>query len=289
MGAFFFVVSDSVRPEGGPLRPLLFGILNITEDSFSDGGRFLAPDAALAQARKLIADGADVLDLGGASSNPDSAPVSVETEIARLEPVVAEARRAGWQISVDSFAPATQAWALEEDVAYLNDIRGFPDPALYPALARSHAKLIVMHSVQGGRATRVESDPQEIVPRVLAFFDARVKALVGAGVPRERLILDPGMGFFLGADPEVSLTVLRRLPELRRAFGLPVLVSVSRKGFLRKLTGRKVSEIGPATLAAELYAVRQGADMVRTHEPAALRDALTIWADIAGGDLSQKF
>jgi dihydropteroate synthase type 2 len=271
------------------LPPLLFGILNITPDSFSDGGRFLAPEAALAQAKKLVADGADVLDLGGASSNPDSAPVAAETEIARLEPVVAEARRSGWQISVDSFAPVTQAWALEQGVAYLNDIRGFPDADLYPALAKSPARLIVMHSVQGGRATSVETDPGEIVPRVLSFFEDRIKALTAAGIARERLILDPGMGFFLGADPEVSLTVLRRLPELRQAFGLPVLISVSRKGFLRKLTGRKVAEIGPASLAAELYAVRQGADMIRTHDPGALRDALTIWADIADGEPSQKF
>ena len=206
------------------MRPLIFGILNITEDSFSDGGRFLAPEAALAQAAKLMADGADVLDAGGASSNPDSAPVATEVEIARLAPIVAEARRQNWPLSVDSFSPEVQRWALDEGVAWLNDIRGFPDASLYPALARSNAKLVVMHSVQEGRATRVETDPATIMKRILSFFAARLAALEDAEIARERLMLDPGMGFFLGADPEVSLTVLRRLPELKEQFGLPVLV-----------------------------------------------------------------
>jgi len=264
-------------------RPLLFGILNITEDSFSDGGKFLTPEAALAQAGKLMAEGADVLDCGAASSNPDSVSVPPETEIARLAPVVAAARRNGWPVSVDSFAPDTQRWAMAENVAYLNDIQGFPEPGLYPGLARSRAKLIVMHAVQGrGRAQRIETDPGTIMERIKAFFEARIAALIAAGISRERLILDPGMGFFLGAAPEVSLTVLRRLPELK-TFGLPVLVSVSRKGFLRKLTGRGVAEIGPATVAAELYAALNGADMIRTHDPRAFRDALTIWRHIRPG------
>jgi dihydropteroate synthase type 2 len=263
-------------------RPQIFGILNITPDSFSDGGRFLAPEAALAQAAKLMQDGADALDIGGASSNPDSARVPAEVEIARLAPVVAKAKTEGWPVSIDSFAPETQAWALKQEVRWLNDIRGFPEPALYPALAASGKTLIVMHSVQGGPATRADVDPATIMGRIFGFFDARVAALTGAGVRRENLILDPGMGFFLGSDPEVSLTVLRRLPELKARYGLPLLVSVSRKSFLRKLAGRPAEAAGPASLAAELYAALNGADMLRTHDPAALRDALTIWSHIAG-------
>ncbi len=262
------------------MRPLIFGILNITEDSFSDGGKFLAPEAALAHARQLMEDGADALDVGAASSNPNAAPVDSDVEIERLMPVVAEARKHDWPVSIDSFSPETQAWALSQRVAYLNDIAGFADPTLYPALAAASARLIVMHSVQGGPATRVETDPETIMDRIAAFFTARVKALTGAGVARERLILDPGMGFFLGADPEVSLTVLRRLPELKIAFGLPLMISVSRKGFLRKLSGRKMAEIGPATLAAEIFAASHGVAMIRTHNPKALGDALTIWRDL---------
>jgi dihydropteroate synthase type 2 len=138
--------------------------------------------------------------------------------------------------------------------------------------------------VQGrGRAQKIDTDPQSIVGRIADFFEARTHALMMAGVARERLILDPGMGLFVGTRPEVSLTILRRLGVLKSAFGLPILVSVSRKSFLRKLAGRTVEEIGPSSLAAELYAALHGADMIRTHEPKPLRDALTIWSHIAGG------
>ena len=136
---------------------IIFGIVNITSDSFSDGGRYLAPDAAIAQARKLMAEGADVIDLGPASSNPDAAPVSSDTEIARIAPVLDALKADGIPVSLDSYQPATQAYALSRGVAYLNDIRGFPDAAFYPQLAKSSAKLVVMHSVQDGQADRREA------------------------------------------------------------------------------------------------------------------------------------
>lgn len=262
----------------------IFGILNITDDSFSDGGRFLAPGAAEAQARLLMARGGHALDLGAASSNPDAKAVSPQLEIARLAPIVALARAEGWPVSIDTFARETQEWALRQGVDYLNDIHGFPDPALYPALAASRAKLIVMHAVQReGVATKVDTDPATIMDHIITFLRARIAALEDAGVARDRIILDPGMGFFLGSNPEASATVLRRLPELKAAFGLPLLVSLSRKGFLRKWTNRPVAEIGPATLAAELFAVGQGADMIRTHDSGALRDALLVRDRLLGG------
>jgi dihydropteroate synthase type 2 len=267
------------------LSNFLFGILNITEDSFSDGGRFLDPEAALAHARKLVADGADALDIGAASSNPSSEPVPPDIEIGRLAPIVLVAKEQGWKISIDTFAAETQLWALDEGVHYLNDIQGFADASLYPHLAAGQAKLIIMHAVQGtGRAQKIDTDPATIMGRIADFFEARIADLTHAGIARERLILDPGMGLFVGTRPEVSLTVLRRLPRLKSAFGLPIMVSVSRKSFLRKLAGRNVAEIGPASLAAELYAALHGADIVRTHEPRPLRDALTIWSQISSGD-----
>ncbi|MBV9548725.1 MAG: dihydropteroate synthase [Alphaproteobacteria bacterium] len=254
----------------------LLGILNITEDSFSDGGRFLDPAAAIAQAEKLMADGADAIDIGAASSNPEAKPVPPETEIMRLAAVLPVLKAKNIPVSIDSFSPTVQRFALAQRVDYLNDIHGFPDAALYPALAASDCKLIVMHMVQErGVAVRTEIPPCEIFTRVTQFFDARLKALIAAGTARERLILDPGMGQFVGADPENSLILLRRLPELKARYG-PILISVSRKGFLRKLTGQPLDRIGPATLAAELFAAAQGADIIRTHDPAALRDGLKV-------------
>lgn len=260
------------------MSPTLFGILNVTENSFSDGGRFLAPQAALEHARALLAGGADVLDLGAASSNPEAKPVAPDVEIARLAPIVSDLIKEGAALSIDSFATEVQRWALAQNVAYVNDIQGFPNPKVYLALAESSARLIVMHSVQEwGKATRINVAPNEILSRCLAFFERRISALTNAGVARERLILDPGMGFFLGSNPDASLTILRELPRLKAAFGLPVLVSVSRKSFLRTMTGRDVKGAGPASLAAELFAALQGADHIRTHDPAATRDALTVW------------
>lgn len=266
------------------MRPtFIFGILNITDDSFSDAGRFLDPKAARAHAGALIADGANALDIGAASSNPYSRSVAPEIEIGRLKPITAFAKKKGWPVSVDTFAPETQAWALKEKVDYVNDIQGFPDPSLYPKLAASKCKLIVMHSVQDrGPARKIDTDPASIVGRAADFFEARTHALVTAGIARDRLILDPGMGLFVGTRPQVSLTLLRRLGVLKSALGLPILVSVSRKSFLRTLVGRDLKTIGPASLAAELYAALHGADMIRTHEPRPLRDALTIWSHISG-------
>jgi dihydropteroate synthase type 2 len=261
----------------GP-RPQLVGIVNITEDSFSDGGRFLDPAAAIAQARRLAAGGADIVELGAAASNIAAEPVTAAEEIRRLEPAIAALAADGIALSVDSFLPEVQRFALARDVAYLNDIQGFPDPAIYPDLAVARCRLIVMHAVQDrGRAQRVALDPDAVWQRIEGFFDERVARLECAGIARARLILDPGMGFFLSSRPEASLRVLAGLDRLKRRFGLPVMVSVSRKSFLAAVTGRESpSELGPASLAAELYAAAHGADLIRTHDPAALRDGLRV-------------
>jgi dihydropteroate synthase type 2 len=261
----------------------ILGILNMTEDSFSDGAKYLAPEAALAHAGALVEDGAQILDLGAVSSNPSSKPVAPETEIARLAAVVPNLKKKGYSLSIDTFSPEVQRWALAQDVGYLNDIQGFPFPELYPALADSRAKLIVMHSVQGvGPATVVSVPPAEIYDRAVRFFEMRLPALERAGIARDRLIVDPGMGLFLGKERDASFTILRRLPELKKAFGRPVLVSVSRKSFLRTLVGRDALSAGPVSLAAELFAAARGADFIRTHEPAPLRDALKVWARLEG-------
>jgi dihydropteroate synthase type 2 len=265
------------------MNPILLGILNITADSFSDGGRYLDPEAALAHAKTLIAGGAHGLDIGAAASNPKAEPVPPAVEIARLAPVVAALKEADVPLSIDTFAPDVQRWALGEGVPWLNDIHGFPDPALYPRLAGSAAKLIVMHAVQAeGRAGDDDIPPETVFDRILEFFKKRLAALTAAGIAPDRIVIDPGMGLFLGRYPAASYEVLRRVGELKQAFGLEVLISVSRKSFLRR--GRPPTEAGPATLAAELFACAEGADYIRTHDPAAVADGLEVWNAILTGN-----
>lgn len=257
--------------------PRIFGILNVTSDSFSDGGKFLNHKAAVSHAESLQSDGAWAVDIGGVSSNPDAVPVTAVEEQARILPVIESLLAKKIRISVDTFQMETQRRVLSLPIDFLNDIQGFPDPALYPRLAEASCGLIVMHSVQRrGIATRVDVKPDRILSLVFDFFDERIGALEKAGVQRSRIIVDPGMGFFLGSNPEASFVVLRSIDEIKRRYNLSVMVSLSRKSFLGALTGRPVSERGPASLAAELEAVHRGTDFIRTHDPGALTDALKV-------------
>ena len=264
-------------------RPKILGIVNITNDSFSDGGRFLDPKAAIAHARKLLEDGADALDVGAAASNPGAESVPAQEEIRRLRPLL----DAGFdrdRLSIDTFSPETQLWCLDQNVGWLNDIQGFPERSIYPRLAASAARLIVMHNItRRGAAQFVETDPRRIFDILFEFFDHRVAALTAAGVSRDRIVLDPGMGYFLGTDPEVSLTVLRQLPKLKQRYNLPLMISVSRKSFVRRLANVDVANAGAATLAAELFAASKGADMLRTHDPRGIRQALQVWSALDAG------
>jgi len=256
-------------------RPQIVGIVNITGDSFSDGGQFLKPTAAIDHARSLIAAGADFVELGPASSNPDALLLSAEDQIERLAPVLNELSADKVPLSVDATNSAVLEFAIDAKVAMLNDIRGFSDPALHDRLADCDARLVVMHSLlERERAARNNATPEQVLASIDRFFETRLGELVRAGVPEERLIVDPGMGFFLGNDPKASIAVLQRIPELKARFGCPIFISVSRKSFLRAITGRAIEDIGPATLAAELYAAREGATYLRTHDVLALGDAL---------------
>jgi dihydropteroate synthase type 2 len=261
-------------------HPAILGIVNITEDSFSDGGRFLDAAAALAHARRLAAAGAQIIDLGAAASNVDAKAVATAEEIRRLDPLITALIADGTPVSVDSFVPEVQRFAIIRGAAFLNDINGFPDQGFYPELAAANCRLIVMHAVHGrGPAQLVELTADAVWARIHAFFAERVEALERGGVARDRLILDPGMGFFLSSRPEASLRVLAGLDRLKAAFGLPILISVSRKSFLRAVTGQSsAAELGAATLAAELFAAANGADYIRTHDPGALADALKVVA-----------
>ncbi|MBL8728784.1 MAG: dihydropteroate synthase [Planctomycetes bacterium] len=261
----------------------IFGIVNVTRDSFSDGGRFLEPAAALAQAERLLTDGADVIDVGAESTHPDAEDVDEDAEIRRLTPVVQGLLARGANVSVDTCKPAVMAAMTALGVHWLNDVHGFRTPAALAtaAAAPPHVRFVVMHSRSAAaRAERRAHGAGTLLAELHAFFAERLAAFRAAGVAPERLAFDPGMGFFLGSGAQPSLTVLRHLDELRR-FAVPLLVSVSRKSFLGEVTGRPVAERGPGTLAAELWAARHGADFVRTHDVAALRAGIAVERAIA--------
>lgn len=258
------------------------GILNLSTDSFSDGGLYTGFDEAVAHAESLIADGADAIDIGAVSSNPDGHGLTAEAEISRLQPVVEALQGRGMAVSLDTFAPEVQRWGLQAGVSMINDIRGFPSPEIRETLAEASCDLVVMHAVQTGRADRRTTDADAIEDQVHRFFDGRLEALVRAGVSHRRLIVDPGMGFFLSDHPEPSVRMLQGIERLRDHTGCPVLVSVSRKSFLGALIGAMhPMERRSAGLAAELFAATHGATWIRTHEPRPLREALQVWTALA--------
>ena len=202
--------------------PQLLGIVNITDDSFSDGGHFLDPQAAIAHADNLLESGAGVIDLGAVASNPDSIRIPVDLEIERLAPVVAHLHARGALVSVDTFRPEVQTYALLNGVAFLNDIHGFPHPTMYSALAASSCRLIAMHSLHGpSHITRADIPVSDVVDTIIRFFDDRIAVLERAGITRERMIVDPGMGFFLGSNPHASFAALGGIGRIKRELDLP--------------------------------------------------------------------
>lgn len=268
--------------------PLIVGVVNITTDSFSDGGKFLEPAAAAAHARQLLADGADIIELGAASSNPNAGDVPAELEIERLEPVLHSL--GGVRVSIDTAKAEVQRFALSRGIEFINDVMGFPDASLYPELAAGGAKLVVMHSIaEGDRATRQQRTVHETFDSIRRLLDRRIEMLGAAGIARERLILDPGMGFFLGSSPEPSLAMLGNVAELRERYDMPVMISVSRKSFLRNLAPIEGDDLRVRTLAAELMAAQSGADYIRTHEPRPLRQALLVRERVEAGRAAGRF
>lgn len=260
-----------------------FAILNLTRDSFSDGGRHLDPAAALAHAERLLAGGASVLDVGAESTHPDAEDVSADEELRRLVPVVQTLLARGVEVSVDTRKPDVMVAMGQLGVHWWNDVDGFRSPAAMAAVADApaHVRFVVMyHRNRTSRAERRELGVDGLLTEIEGFVQERRDAFAAAGVLQERLVFDPGMGFFLGREAAPSLHVLRHLPRLVQAAG-SVLVSVSRKSFVGEVTGQPVGERGPGSLAAELWAARAGAAWIRTHDPAAFRAAWAVETAIA--------
>ena len=250
--------------------PAVMGVLNITPDSFSDGGRFLAPEQAQAQAARMIADGADIIDIGAESTRPYGSPrpVSAEEELLRLRPVLAEVIALGRPVSIDSMKSEVAAWALGAGATIANDVWGLQrDPNMADVIASHRAAVIVMHN-------RDRADPAiDIMQDIAAFFGRSLEIAARAGIAERHIVLDPGIGF--GKTPEQSITALARLDELR-SFGLPILVGASRKRFIDSVSASKPDQRLGGSIAAHLLAARNGARIIRTHDVAETAQALRV-------------
>ena len=260
-------------------RALVMGVVNVTPDSFSDGGRYAAADAAIAHAESLLAEGADLLDIGGESTRPGATPLQADEEVRRILPVIEAMRDCGRPISVDTRRPEVMRAAIEAGADMVNDVAGFRTPEAIAAVAASRVACCVMHML--GDPSRMQNEPvyRDVASEVAEWLYGRCADLRRAGVAPERLVIDPGIGF--GKTQEDNVRLLRELPRLAGA-GLPVLVGVSRKSLIGGLTGRPVDERLAGSLAAMLAAVARGARIVRVHDVAATRDALAVWNSIEG-------
>jgi len=253
--------------------PAVMGILNVTPDSFSDGGQFAAPERALAQARRMIAEGADIIDIGAESTRPyGSQPISAEQELQRLQPILAEIVALGVPVSIDSMKSAVVDWALATGAVIANDVWGLQrDPAMAGLLAARGSPVIVMHN-------RDEVDPGiDIIEDIASFFARSLEIAAKAGIPSSHIVLDPGIGF--GKTPEQSMTALARLHELA-VFGLPLLVGASRKRFISSVTPSEPHQRLGGSLAAHVLAAANGAQIIRTHDVSETVQALRVAAAI---------
>jgi dihydropteroate synthase len=255
-------------------RPLIMGVVNVTPDSFSDGGRFLDPAAAIAHAHKLIAEGADLVDLGAESSRPGAAAVvSADEELRRLLPVLQGLRDLPVPVSVDTIKPEVMRAALAEGAGMINDINALRSEGAVAAVAASDAAVCLMH-MQGTPGT-MQQHPiyGDVVAEVKAFLQERIEAARSAGIALERIVIDPGFGF--GKTLEHNLELLRHLREFD-ALGAPLLAGWSRKSSLGKITGKPAEDRLAASVAAALIAAQNGARILRVHDVAATRDALAV-------------
>jgi dihydropteroate synthase len=257
-----------------PRRPLVMGILNVTPDSFSDGGAFLSPDAALAHAGQMITEGADIIDIGAESTRPSPSRVAVSAaeELRRLEFVVPAVVRMGRPVSIDTMKATVAAWALNCGAAIVNDVWGLQrDPEMAEVVARYRAPVIIMHN-------RDAADPAiDIMADIAAFFERSLGIAARAGIPRDLIVLDPGIGF--GKTAEQSMTAIARLDRLK-AFGLPLLVGASRKRLINAVVPTPPDQRLGGSLAAHILAVERGAAVIRAHDVAATVQALRVMTAI---------
>jgi dihydropteroate synthase len=256
-------------------RPLVMGILNITPDSFSDGGRFFSLDHALTHAEQMIADGVDIIDIGGESSRPGAERLTVEEELRRVMPVLFALRDCGKPVSVDTCKPEVMREAIDAGADMINDINGFRAPGALTAVKEGDCALCIMHMLNDPQTMQNKPEYGDVVGEVTAFLRERASAMEEAGIERERLCIDPGFGF--GKTLDHNLALLRHLGAMQDAVGLPMLAGLSRKSMLGAITGQPVERRLAASIAAALAAASQGAAIVRVHDVAETVDALKVW------------
>ncbi len=261
--------------DGPAFRPLVMGVLNVTPDSFSDGGRFTSLDAAITQVETMIESGVDIIDIGGESTRPGAPPVPVEEELRRVMPVIYALRDAGKPLSIDTRRPEVMREAIEAGADMINDISGFRAEGSLRLLRDSDCALCIMH-MQGEPQTMQQAPAYEdVCADVTAFLAQQAAAAVEAGISRQRLCVDPGFGF--GKTLAHNLDLLARVGEIQQALGLPLLAGLSRKSMIAKLTGKPDADRTAGSLAAALFAASQGARIVRVHDVAETVDALRVW------------
>jgi dihydropteroate synthase len=258
----------------------IMGVVNVTPDSFSDGGQYLAAEAAVAHGVQLAAEGASILDVGGESTRPGADPVAADEELRRVLPVV-EGLAGTARVSIDTSKAEVAAAALDAGAGYVNDVTAFRgDPSLAGLVADRGVDCCLMHMLGTPRTMQADPRYDDVVSEVKAFLEERLAFAVAEGVAEERVMLDPGVGF--GKTVEHNLELVRRLDELV-AIGRPIVFGVSRKSFLGKLTGREVGERAVATAAANVLALERGASVFRVHDVPETLDALTVAAATLAG------
>jgi dihydropteroate synthase len=260
-------------------RPLLMGVVNVTPDSFSDGGLHATPEAAIAHGRRLIEEGADILDIGGESTRPGAQAVGLDEERRRVLPVIEALAGLGKPLSIDTRKPALMREAMAAGASMVNDIGALEAEGALEAVAATPVAVCLMHK-QGDPQT-MQHDPhyEDVVTEVRDYLAARIAAAAAAGIPRTRIVIDPGFGF--GKTYDHNIALLRAFPALT-ALGVPVLAGLSRKAMLGRITGRPAPERVHASVAAALFAAAQGALILRVHDVTATRDALAVWHALAG-------
>ncbi|HEY0488393.1 MAG TPA: dihydropteroate synthase [Telluria sp.] len=256
-------------------RPLVMGILNVTPDSFSDGGRFQSLEFAVSRAEEMISEGVDLIDIGGESTRPGSPPVPLDEELRRVIPAVYALRDLGKPLSIDTYKPEVMREAILAGADMINDINAFRAPGALEAVADSDCGLCVMHMQSTPETMQQNPAYTDVVGEVVGFLRARIDAMTAAGIDRNRICIDPGFGF--GKTVEHNFALLRNIGKMQDELGLPVLAGLSRKSMIGAVTGKPLEQRLAGSLAGALAAVAHGARIVRVHDVAETADAFKVW------------